>query len=185
MVGPATEPSEPTDPEPDKPPRSRTCGTPGLTLDGYDWVPADARATITIALEDRHSADALARLAELGKSDEHGLPITFAFAVTQWPIVVPVLGTLLDGIGLQPGELVYLAPAKGPAFAWVVRSDCDLEESLERIEVEWGLVARRRVEGVVATTPPDPSAGERDPGQSAQARRGGRRRRPGALPQRR
>lgn len=159
VVGPQTEPDPDPDPEPE-PPRPRTCGTAGLTLEGYDWVPGDARAAITIALEDRHTAEALTRLAELGSSEEHGLPITFAFAVTQWPIVVPVLGTLLDGIGLQPGELVYVAPAKGPAFAWVVRSDCDLDESIERVEEAWGLVARRRVEGVVATTPPDPNAGD-------------------------
>lgn len=160
IVGPVDEPTADAPTEPETPPRPHTCGTAGLTLEGYDWVPPDARAAIAIALDDRHSAEALARLAELGQSDEHGLPITFAFAVTQWPIVVPVLGTLLDGIGLQPGELVYVAPAKGPAFAWVVRSDCDLEESLERVEEAWGLVARRRVEGVVATTPPDPNAGD-------------------------
>lgn len=136
------------------------CGSRGLTLGQYDWIPADARAVVTIAVAQPQTAAALSTLADRGKSAEHGLPITFAFAITQWPIVVPVLGSLLDAIGLQPDEVVYLAPAQGPAFAWVVQSDCDLDDATARIESEWGLLARRRVEGVVCAAPPDPNAGD-------------------------
>ena len=149
-----------------------TCGTAGLSLDDYAWIPSDARGAVSIVVAAPETSAALAALAAHGRQPEHGLPITVAFAVTQWPIVVPVLGSLLDSVGLQPDEWVYVAPATGPAFAWVVRSDCDLDEALARIEESWGLVGRRRVEGVVASTPPAAGAGDgtlHDPPKAGQA----------------
>ncbi|MEM6995927.1 MAG: hypothetical protein AAF721_35795, partial [Myxococcota bacterium] len=151
---------QPDPPQPTRPKFTGTCGTAGLTVDTYDWIPADARAAVTIALSEADTPAALTALAAHGRAEDHGLPIGFAFGITQWPILVPVLGTLLDAVGLQPEEVVYVAPAKGPAFAWVVRSDCDLDEALARVSEAWGLAAQRRVQGVVATTPPDPNAGD-------------------------
>lgn len=153
-----TAPPRPATPSPQR--RSRTCGSAGLTHADYDWIPRDARVAITIAVADAETPAALTALAEHGKGTEHGLPITLAFGVTQWPILVPVLGSLLDAIGLQPDEVVYVSPATGPAFAWVVQSDCDADETVQRVERAWGLVARRRIEGIVLGAPPDPNAGD-------------------------
>jgi len=166
---PVAEEAPPAEPKRDWP---ATCGTAGLSLDGYRWIPADARGAVSIVVAAPETAAALATLAAHGRQPEHGLPITVAFAVTQWPIVVPVLGSLLDSVGLQPHEWVYVVPARGPAFAWVVRTDCDLDEALARIEESWGLVGRRRVGGVVASTPPDGSRGDgtlHDPPKAGEA----------------
>lgn len=140
------------------------CGPRALRMEDFGWLPADARVVIRFDLEDPRTPQALAHLAERARAEDHGLPITLAFGATQWPIFVPVLGSLLDEIGLTPAELVYVQLAGDSGFAWVLPHQCDIDEAILRVETAWGLEARRDVSAVVLRDP-NGTALRRRPGQ--------------------
>ena len=111
----------------DAPVPQGACGRRGLRMEDFGWLPADARVVIRFDLDNPQTPQALRHLAERARGEDHGLPITLAFGATQWPIFVPVLGSLLDEIGLTPAELVYVQLGGETGFAWVVPHQCDVD----------------------------------------------------------
>ncbi len=138
--------------EPSPPAAPPTCGEPDLVFDEHAWAPIDAPAVASIRLDDPESSASLSALGEFTRGPDHGLPIPLALSLGQWSWQVPLLVTTLHDAGFEPAELTFVASDDG-ANAWVFRSTCDLDETIERIEDAWGVRTRRSVEGVVGTAP--------------------------------
>jgi len=153
----ATAPPEPTPvdttPSEPAPPSQALCGEPGLGFEEHAWAPADASAVASIRLDDPELSASLSALGEFTRGTDHGLPIPLALSLGQWSWQVPLLVATLHDAGFEPAELTFVA-SDDAAHAWVVRSTCDLDEAIERMEDAWGVQTRRSVDGVVGTAPP-------------------------------
>lgn len=142
-------------------PTTTSCGTPGLTIEEHGWVLHRAPAVVSVDLTAPELDEALRQLGEFSRQPGHGLPIPLAFSLGQWSWQIPALRATLQRAGFDPASLVFVAGERS-AHAWVWRSDCDLDEAIERIEAAWDVTARRTVDAVVAT-PNAPTESEPEP----------------------
>ncbi len=154
-----TEPVEPAKPvettqavEPPEPVEPAPCGPIDERFDDHAWLPAAATTVASVQLDAADLEATLRALGEHARAPGHGLAIPLSFSLGQWSWQVPVLTATLRRAGFRPAELVFSSDDASD-HAWMWRSTCDLDETIERIEAAWSVRSRRVVDGVVATDP--------------------------------
>lgn len=132
LAGPPADASPTTAPEaPPSAPPTTACEDPALTLARFAWLPAEARAFLSVHLHDGQLAVSLATFVQSPPS--RVFPTDFYADLTD-------LRALLRAAGLDPREAVYFRA--GPDVGvWVVPGSCE-PDGFARVAAALGLGVR-------------------------------------------